>query len=47
MVQTPVCYFNVKGVQINEFAWISDLSDKIHFLTTVASYSIYNNNFCT
>ena len=34
VIQTPVCHFNVKGVQINEFAWISGLSDKIHYLAS-------------
>ena len=29
--QTPVCHFNVKGVQINQ---ISELSDEIHYLAS-------------
>ena len=32
IIPTPVCHFNVKGVQINEFACISELSDKIHYV---------------
>ena len=28
VIQTPVCHFNVKGVQISEFVRISELSDK-------------------
>ena len=27
IIRTPVCHFNVKGVQINGFVWISELSD--------------------
>ena len=44
IIQTPmVPLLNVKGVQISEFIWISELSDKIHYL---ASYvAIYNNVF--
>ena len=34
IIQTPVCHFNVKGVQINEFVQISELSDKIHYLAS-------------
>ena len=34
IIQTPVCHFNVKGVQINEFVRISELSDKIHYLAS-------------
>ena len=34
IIRTPVCHFNVKGVQINEFVWISKLSDKIHYLAS-------------
>ena len=29
-----MCHFNVKSVQINEFVWISKLSDKIHYLAS-------------
>ena len=29
-----MCHFNGKGVQINEFVWISKLSDKMHYLTS-------------
>ena len=29
-----MCHFNVKSVQINEFIWISELSDKIHCLAS-------------
>ena len=32
IIQTPVCRFNVKGVRINRFVRISELSDKIHYL---------------
>ena len=28
IIWTPMCHVNVKGVQVNEFAWISELSDK-------------------
>ena len=34
IIRTPVCHFNVKGVQINEFVQISELSDKIHYLAS-------------
>ena len=34
IIRTPVCHSNVKGVQINEFVWISELSDKIHYLAS-------------
>ena len=34
IIQTFVCHFNVKGVQISEFVWISKLSDKY----TIVSY---------
>ena len=34
IIRTPVCHFNVKGVQINEFVQISELSDKIHYLVS-------------
>ena len=34
IIRTPVCHFNVKGVQINEFVRISELSDKIHYLAS-------------
>ena len=34
-------HFNVNGVQINEFARISELSDKMHYLAR----TIYNNVF--
>ena len=36
IIRTPIymCHFNVKGVQINEFIWISELSDKIHYLAS-------------
>ena len=34
IIQTPVCHFNVKSVQINEFVRISELSDKIHYLAS-------------
>ena len=34
IIRTPVCHFNFKGVQINEFVRISELSDKIHFLAS-------------
>ena len=34
IIQTPVCHFNVKSVQINEFVRISELSDKIHYLVS-------------
>ena len=29
-----MCHFNVKGVQISEFVWISELSDKIYYLAS-------------
>ena len=29
-----MCHFNVKGVQISEFIWISELSDKMHYLAS-------------
>ena len=32
IIRTPVCHFNVKSVQINEFVRISELSDKMHYL---------------
>ena len=32
IIQTPVCHYNAKGVQINEFVRISELSGKIHYL---------------
>ena len=34
IIRTPVCHFNVKGVQINEIVWISELSNKIHYLAS-------------
>ena len=34
IIRIPVCHFNVIGVQINEFVWISELSDKIHYLAS-------------
>ena len=34
IIRTPVCHFNVKSVQINEFVQISELSDKIHYLAS-------------
>ena len=34
IIRTPVCHFNVTGVQINEFVRISELSDKIHYLAS-------------
>ena len=34
IIRTLVCHFNDKGVQINEFVWISELSDKIHYLAS-------------
>ena len=34
IIQIPVCHFNVKGVQINEFIQVSELSDKIHYLAS-------------
>ena len=34
IIRTPVCHFNVKSVQISEFVWISELSDKIHYLAS-------------
>ena len=34
IIRTPVCHFNVKDVQINKFVWISELSDKIHYLAS-------------
>ena len=34
IIRTPVCHFNIKGVQINEFVRISELSDKIHYLAS-------------
>ena len=34
IIRTPVCHFNVKSVQINEFVRISELSDKIHYLAS-------------
>ena len=35
IIRTPVCHFNVKSVQINEFVQMSELSDKIHYLATI------------
>ena len=32
IIRTPVCHFNVKGVQINKFVQISELSAKMHYL---------------
>ena len=29
IIRTPVCHFNVKSVQINEFVRMSEISDKI------------------
>ena len=34
IIWTPVCHVNVKGVQINEFVRISELSDKIYYLAS-------------
>ena len=34
IIQIPVCHFTVKGVQINEFVWTSELSDKIDYLAS-------------
>ena len=34
IIRTPVSHFSVKGVQINEFVWISELSDKIDYLAS-------------
>ena len=34
IIQTPVCHLNVKSVQINEFVWISELSDKMYYLAS-------------
>ena len=34
IIRTPMCHFNVEGVQINEFVRISELSDKIHYLAS-------------
>ena len=34
IIRTPMCDFNVKGVQITEFFRISELSDKIHYLAS-------------
>ena len=34
IIRTPVGHFNVKGVQMNEFVRISELSDKIHYLAS-------------
>ena len=34
IIRTPVCHFNVKGVQINEFGQISELSNKIYYLAS-------------
>ena len=34
IIRTPECHFNVKGVQINEFVRISELSDKMHYLAS-------------
>ena len=34
IIQTPLCHFNVKGVQINEFVQVSELSDKMHYLAS-------------
>ena len=34
IIRTPMRHFNVKGVQISEFVWISELSDKIHYLVS-------------
>ena len=36
-----MCHFNVKGVQINAFVQITELSDKIDYLA-IASYNIHN-----
>ena len=33
-IQTPMCRFNGKVVQINEFVRISELSDKTHYLAS-------------
>ena len=46
IIRTPVCHFNVKSVQINEFVLLSELSNKIHYL---ASYNIamYMAMLCT
>ena len=30
----PLCHFNVKSVQINEFVQLRELSDKIHYLAS-------------
>ena len=39
IIQTPICHFCVKGVQISEFACVRKLSDKIHYLASqLASY---------
>ena len=43
IIRTPLCHFNVKGVQINEFVWISEISDKIIILFSYLT--IYNNVF--
>ena len=34
IIRTPVCHFNVKGVQVNGFVQISEFSDKIHYLAS-------------
>ena len=34
IIRTPVCHLDVKGGQINEFVWISELSDKMHYLAS-------------
>ena len=34
IIQTPVCHFYVKSVQVNEFVRMSELSDKIHYLAS-------------
>ena len=35
IIQTPVCHFNVQGVQINKFVSVSELSDKIQCLRLI------------
>ena len=34
IIRTPVCYYDVKGIQINEFVQISELSDKMYYLAS-------------
>ena len=34
IIRTPVYHFNDKGVQLNEFVWICELSDKMHYLAS-------------